>query len=207
MRSFWILILLSFPAFAKADICFPTIQDTVNVDVIFTGKLVSVSEQVFWNPSARLGFDKVLTFQISESFKGLDSNKAMISIFGPGRGCCLFPLTLDSTYLITAWAYDSEMGIYWTNDCSLSGKLSERMELYELLENPKRHKLSNYEISMLDDIKSFPDSLIMVTNHQNEQIQQLESKKSMHSWLAIFSGLLAACFLILLIRAKLNKRV
>lgn len=132
--------LLNLTYQVKADVCFPSFEnDTSQAEVIFVGKVLSINKDSYWtrgtNPL------KTYTFQVSESFKGLDDSQQLITVFGTIRGCCDVNFITDSTYLV--FAYEIGTNVFWTNDCSVSGLLSETQQFYSLLGDPTIH--SNLE--------------------------------------------------------------
>ncbi len=121
--TLYILSTFFLSHFALADVCFTTFEkDSTNAKVIFIGKVIEVKYGAYWVNGYPTS---IYTFEVSESFKGLSKWRNVISIMSPVNGCCSPHFKMDSTFLVFGFSDGEYPNFYWTNDCSLTGLLSE----------------------------------------------------------------------------------
>ncbi len=95
---------------SKADICIKTFeQDSATAKAIFVGKVVKI-DGGYWHQE---GYYKLIfTFQILESFRGVNPRAGYVSAIGPIGGCCNIHYERDSTYLVFAYSDSHSSTIY-----------------------------------------------------------------------------------------------
>lgn len=187
--------LLSLTFQVKADVCFPSFEkDTSQAEVIFVGKVLSINQDSYWTRGTSP--IKTYTFQVSESFKGLDDSEELITVFGAIRGCCDVNFISDSTYLV--FAYENGTNVFWTNDCSVSGLLSETQQPYTLLGNPTIH--SNLESWDELKLKHQTEKDSLRSTLWQTQVQLKQQQKERNIFLIIGIGLLILVISLLVSR-------
>lgn len=204
MRYSVLLLALVFSgSIASADICFKTFeQDTTEADIIFIGRVIEIDEDAFWHRGDPL---EIFTFEIQESFKGISKYREVISILGPAYGCCNVSFMQDSTYLVFAYADGLNSRTYWTNDCSLSGLLSETHEYYQKLGEPLVPDGNGWSKNYFRKKEAIEDSVSQVhisllNNYTTEQ------KKASYLMYTVI-GLCLIIFLLLISRIRTKSTI
>ncbi len=138
LKTLIFLLISVLPLTAKADFCFRSFEnDTAVAKAIFVGKVVQIESDQFWN-NGRLC--DIFTFEIIQSFKGINQWVGYISLIGPIHGCCNEHFVQDSTFLVFAYGDCDNTSLLWTNDCSNTGLLSKEKENYEKLGKSIYHR-------------------------------------------------------------------
>jgi len=200
------LLILSLSHAALADICFPTFEkDSANADLIFVGKLLEATHGTYWDG---VSSKSIYTFQIVESFKGMPTWRTVTSIISPVYGCCSPQFRVDSTYLIFAFAFGQDSRTaYYTNDCTLTGPLSEPETQYyynrlgkPLQPDPSNRALENYfqqKERQADRKRAERDSLIQLHTSLKEH---LKSQQRTNTLLIAALSIFGAAILFLIIQ-------
>ena len=143
-----------------------------------------------------------------ESFKGLPTWRTVTSIISPVYGCCSPHFQVDSTYLIFAFAFgpDSRTA-YYTNDCTLTGPLSEPETQYyynrlgePLQPEPSNRALENYyqqKQRHADRTRAERDSLIQL--HTSLQ-ERLKSQQRTNTLLIVVLSIFGVAVLLLIVQ-------
>lgn len=196
---------MALPILCKADFCFKSFEeDTAASKAIFVGKVVKIEIGKYWFR----GLPKtIFTFEITESFKGLQKRVSYISLIGPINGCCNERFEIDSTFLVFAYGDCKDARILWTNDCSNTGLLSQQIENYKKLRDPIKHERFDDEFIYYNKEQSKIDSLL----HRIESLELLfeassSSKSNLITQRNIFAILLALLFLIMAVLIQRNKK-
>ncbi len=204
MRIVGIFLILLFPNLVKGDFCWKTFeQDTTVANAIFVGRVIKIENNNFWYNDSK----SIITFEIKESFKGLSKGISYISLVGPIHGCCNIHYVLDSTFLVFAYGDCNNSIILWTNDCSNTGLLSQRMELYEKLGKSIEHKPDPKLISEINDDKLRADSLIAKIYTLKIEIEAIQKESKLFKIVfLIISIALVFVSTLGIIRVKWKKR-
>lgn len=202
-KSIVLFLSLCFPFICMADYCFKTFEDDKETaKAIFVGKVVKIEQEQFWY----YGLPKsVFTIEVKESFKGLRKGVGYLSLIGPVNGCCNINFQLDSTFLVFAYSDSEDSKMFWTNDCSNTGLLSEQKDLIQKLGVPLTHEISqrqrdyfNYEDLKLDSLENSISELDI----QLAALQESNKGLNQHRTILIISLCLLAVFTAISIAVK-----
>lgn len=137
-KQLLVFILVLIFKSALADVCVPKFEsDTAYSKAIFVGKVVGIERAAYWSQGHPL---TVYTFEITESFKGVNPFANYLSVISPVYGCCSPYFHRDSVYLVFANAYDPIGYMLFCNDCSMTGLLSTLRAEYQRLGPSQKHK-------------------------------------------------------------------
>lgn len=196
------LYLLTGVTHSRADTCFTTFeQDSAKADIIFVGKVIGIDEDVYWTDGTATN---TYTFEIIESFKGLYVTRSIISVLSPWNGCCRPRFKMDSTFLVFAYGMGEYNPIFYTNDCSLTGPISGRQQLYKRLDkgikprNPERYLevYKEYNKSKAMAHLRYTDSLFQRQVTATARLETLQ-QENQYLWVGIIVALLVALIFFL----------
>lgn len=154
----------------KADTCFSNFErDTIRCEAIFVGKVVDVVNNKFFHFGEH---KKIFTFELYESYKGMNPYASYVSVIGPIGGCCNHSFIKDSVYLVFAYGND----ILYTNDYSSSGLLSNRLGYQRRLGNSIIHKENLWQREKILREEIITDSVKVVNSKLKEELQILNNK-------------------------------
>ncbi len=144
-RVIILMIILTLPFTSKAEICFKSFEEDTTVSkAIFVGKVIKIEEGKYWYRGRP---KTIFTFEVLESFKGLQKGIGHLSLIGAINGCCNENFIVDSTFLVFAYSDCENSSILWTNDCSNTGLLSKQIVNYQKLGNAIQHVRTNDEFN------------------------------------------------------------
>ena len=206
--TFKIYLILTFtilsPIVLKADFCFKSFEkDTAEAQAIFVGKLIQVSPNTYWyNNKCK----SIFTFELTESFKGINSYVELVSILSPLHGCCNERFIKDSTYLVFAYSNCENSNIYWSNDCSNTGLLSQEISNYNQLKNKTLHKLSGRKKEFVNKSSLNIDSLKLKSSQLSIKLQRVDEINSELTRQIFILSAFVILFILLLIFTQIRKK-
>jgi len=172
-----LFLVIVIPKISKADICIKTFeQDSATAKAIFVGKVVKI-DGGYWH----LGHEKLIfTFQVLESFRGINSRTGYVSAIGPIGGCCNVHYKRDSTYLVFAYSNSDSRNteLLWTNDCTNTELLSKSKVIYNRLGIPKKHKAKTKLLKYINEDEIRTDSMLNEINKLKSDRDLIKKKKS-----------------------------
>lgn len=210
VKFLFIILFICTPILSKADFCFkPFEKDTAIAKAIFVGKVVKIEKGQFWQYASP---KTIFTFNVIESFKGLEKWVGYISLIGPIGGCCNEHFVLDSTFLVFAYGDGNSdySRVLWTNDCSSTGIMGNDIvqKHYKQLGSPLKHTPFPDEKLYKSPNELRIDTLLTNLSQFKNRINTIEKdKNNLNTYLYILGiVILALCILTIKLRVRNKKK-
>jgi hypothetical protein len=202
---FFLLLLIIIPT-SKANTCicqYSFAEATTNAKAIFIGKVIGIDKDRYWLQGKP---KSVFTFQVFESFKGLNKHVGIISVIAPIGDCEIGNFRKDSIYLMVAYSDCNDCEILWTNDCANSGLLSKKRDLIKKLGTSTKHTNpynteNTYDLSILD-AAFITEALTTKIATLEQEIQTINTSKKQRDYLIIILGAIILTLLVYLVLGR-----